>query len=312
MSTPGAQRFSGLAGPYDRNRPAPPVEVVDLLCRECGRERPGLVVDLGCGTGLSTRIWLGRADRVIGVEPSDDMRRQAQAATAELLARQDAGGTPRGTGVSPVSEGLPCRMTLGQGADTCAIEFRPGFGQATGLEVSCADVVTCSQSLHWMEPGPTFREIGRILRAGGVFAAIDCDWPPAMPVKQAEQAWKRFMEGTRELEKRHGIFQRTPRWDKSQHLHRMRDSGVFASLREVVLASRQRGDGPRLAGLAESFGGVGELRKAGLSDQQIDLTDFARQAVELLGTSPQDWLFTYRVRLGIRGTTFLPQRHEVQ
>jgi SAM-dependent methyltransferase len=38
-------------------------------------------------------------------------------------------------------------------------------------------LVTCSQSLHWMEPEPTFAEVARILRRGGVFAAYDYDWP---------------------------------------------------------------------------------------------------------------------------------------
>ena len=34
------------------------------------------------------------------------------------------------------------------------------------------------QALHWMEPAPTFGEVARLLRPGGVFAALDCDWPP--------------------------------------------------------------------------------------------------------------------------------------
>lgn len=29
-----------------------------------------------------------------------------------------------------------------------------------------------------MPPERTFAEIARVLRAGGVFAALDCDWPP--------------------------------------------------------------------------------------------------------------------------------------
>ena len=39
--------------------------------------RPALVVDLGSGTGLSTAIWGGRAERVIGIEPNADMREEA-------------------------------------------------------------------------------------------------------------------------------------------------------------------------------------------------------------------------------------------
>src|SRR5690606_15398774 len=108
-------------------------------------ERPALVVDVGSGTGLSTRLWAGRADQVIGIEPGDDMRRQAEAQTA-----------------AP------------------SVRYQPGYSTATGLPDACADIVTVSQALHWMEPEPTFAEMARILRPGGVFAAFDCDWPPTM------------------------------------------------------------------------------------------------------------------------------------
>jgi len=46
---------------------------------------------------------------------------------------------------------------------------------ATDLPDGCADIVTCSQSLHWMVPESTFAEVARILRPGGVFATYDYD-----------------------------------------------------------------------------------------------------------------------------------------
>ena len=59
-------------------------------------------------------------------------------------------------------------------------DARAHFGllQETGLPAGAADVVTCSQSFHWMEAEPTLAEAVRILRPGGVFAAYDYDWPP--------------------------------------------------------------------------------------------------------------------------------------
>ncbi len=75
-----AARFEGLADVYESSRPRPPAVLADLLCRYAGVERPEMVVDLGSGTGLATRLWIGRARTVIGVEPSDDMRRLATAA----------------------------------------------------------------------------------------------------------------------------------------------------------------------------------------------------------------------------------------
>src|SRR5437763_12544657 len=99
----------GFATRYDRYRPRPPRGLLDLLCRYARVERPTLVVDLGCGTGLSTRAWAGRAERVVGIEPNAAMLAAAEAAPG--------------------------------------VEYRHAFAQETGLEDGCADVVTCSQSL---------------------------------------------------------------------------------------------------------------------------------------------------------------------
>src|SRR5258705_11021165 len=75
-------------------------------------------------------------------------------------------------------------------ATTGNVRYQEGFSTATGLPDGCADIVTCSQSLHWMEPESTFAEIARILRPSGVFPAYDCDWPPTFswPVEQAHSA----------------------------------------------------------------------------------------------------------------------------
>ena len=114
-------------------------ENIQLLTQIAQTSFPRLVVDLGSGTGLSTRYWADKAEQVIGIEPSEDMRRQAEARTA----------VPN-------------------------ISYLHGFSYATGLGNTCAQIVTCSQALHWMEPQPTNEEVRRILHPGGVFAAFDC------------------------------------------------------------------------------------------------------------------------------------------
>src|SRR5512140_2979183 len=74
-------RFSGFANLYDRYRPAPPAILGEILIQLAGGTRPQCVVDLGSGTGLSTRYWADKAEYVIGVEPTADMRREAEAQT---------------------------------------------------------------------------------------------------------------------------------------------------------------------------------------------------------------------------------------
>jgi predicted O-methyltransferase YrrM len=79
--TANIERFCGFASEYDSVRPQPPEAALDLLCKISGTSCPELVVDLGSGTGLSSRIWIGRALRVVAIEPNADMRGQAARAT---------------------------------------------------------------------------------------------------------------------------------------------------------------------------------------------------------------------------------------
>ena len=65
-------------------------------------ERPGLVIDLGCGTGLSTLFWSGQADGVVRINPS----RQAPVAVA----------------ASPWGRDLPRRADCGVPGGACTRE----------------------------------------------------------------------------------------------------------------------------------------------------------------------------------------------
>ena len=92
-----ANRFSGFADLYDKVRPVPPAALADVITTYAGG-RVALTVDLGCGTGLSTRWAAGWSTEVIGVEPSSDMRARAAEVTMERNVRYAAGwssATPR-------------------------------------------------------------------------------------------------------------------------------------------------------------------------------------------------------------------------
>ena len=73
-----ADRFHGFADTYDEVRPKMPAYPTEVITRWLER-RPQTVVDLGCGTGLSLLIWQGKAEKIIGVEPSGDMLACAKA-----------------------------------------------------------------------------------------------------------------------------------------------------------------------------------------------------------------------------------------
>jgi SAM-dependent methyltransferase len=262
------ERFTGYAGCYDAYRPQPPPILAEILTRLAQVERPGLVVDLGSGTGLSTLFWAGCANAVVGIEPSDDMRRQAEARTAAV-------------------------PTAGN------VRYEAGFSTATGLPDRCADLVTCSQSLHWMEPEPTFAEVARILRPGGVFAAYDCDWPPTM-YWEAEVAYQETIRRAVAIGEERGSFAGVQSWEKREHLARLRSSSHFRYVKELLVHSTEVGSAERLVGLCRSQGSVATLLKQGVTEEEIGLDTLTSVAERALGHGTSPWYWSYRVRVALR------------
>ena len=94
----------GFAADYDRYRPGPPSVLLELLPLLAGGGRPRLVVDLGSGTGLSTRPWAEVAEQVVGIEPNDAMRDHAEgASTWRTCATSGARRTRRGCQLLPLT-----------------------------------------------------------------------------------------------------------------------------------------------------------------------------------------------------------------
>jgi len=91
--------------------------------------------DLGAGTGALTRLLRQRVDQVLAVEPDARM--------VDILRQR----SPEVPAVQAWAEHLP---------------IRPGS----------LDAVTVASAWHWMDPGPTVAEIGRVLRPGGVVGVI--------------------------------------------------------------------------------------------------------------------------------------------
>ena len=259
-------RWSGLAEQYDAYRLAAPVALPPLLTQLVEAPRPALVVDLGCGTGLSTLLWADVAQQVIGVEPNDDMRQQAE--------RRRARERPTDT----------------------HLRFIAATAERTGLSDGCADLVTASQAFHWMEPSATLAEVARILRRGGVFAAYDYDWPPTMSWR-AEALFHSFMERAWRIAEAHGVNAEPPGWEKAGHLERMSASGHFRQVKEVTLHNVEQGDADRFIGITLSNVVTSMLESGELTAEELDLAGFEREA---LPTAPMPWYVSYRVRLGMK------------
>src|SRR5204862_7408313 len=63
-------RFSNLSDLYHKYRPTYPAEVIDYVL---SLAPTGRIADLGCGTGISTRLLAARGRDVVGIDPNDAM-----------------------------------------------------------------------------------------------------------------------------------------------------------------------------------------------------------------------------------------------
>jgi len=258
------QRFGGIADTYNSYRPHPPQIIPTILSQLVGMERPALVVDLGCGTGLSTVLWADHAEKITGIEPSDDMRQRARSNNA----------APN-------------------------IEYRAGYGHGSGLPDACADIVTCSQSFHWMEPQSTLKEAARILRPGGLFAAYDNDWPPTVH-PEVDAAYLAAHNIVHQLEMDGNLRGKVLQWPKSEHLNQIRSSGLFRFTREFCVHHSEPGDADRMAGLLLSQGSTGSLIKHGYTEEQVGVAALRATAQRVMGPATWTFYWTYRVRLGVK------------
>lgn len=129
-----ANSFGQAADLYDQARPSYPVEAIEwaLAAADPPARR---VADLGAGTGIMTRQLVGLGYDVLAIEP-DALMRQRLAAT-----------TPTATALAGTAEAVPL----------------PDAG---------VDGAIAAQSYHWFDQDRAHAEIGRVVRPGGVFAAI--------------------------------------------------------------------------------------------------------------------------------------------
>jgi SAM-dependent methyltransferase len=138
-----AEGFGADAGRYDRARPTYPTDLVErIIAASPGPD----VLDVGCGTGISARLFQAVGCRVLGVDPDPRM--------AEL-ARQ---------------AGTETEVARFEDWDSADRTF---------------DAVIAAQAWHWVDPVAGVAKAAAVLRPGGRLAVFWNAFDPPKGVREA-------------------------------------------------------------------------------------------------------------------------------
>jgi SAM-dependent methyltransferase len=136
-----AESFGADAGRYDRARPTYPAALVDrIIAASPGTGSPS-ILDVGCGTGISGRLFQAAGCQVLGVDPDARM--------AELA------------------------HSGGLNVEVAKFEAWDGGGRTF-------DAVIAAQAWHWVDPVAGAAKAAAVLRPGGRLAVFwNAFQPPA-------------------------------------------------------------------------------------------------------------------------------------
>lgn len=146
------QRFSGLAETYAQHRPGYPPAILDYLTKRTNLCRARLIVDLGSGTGISSRWLAEQGFSVVGIEPNEEMRTKAASIPMPNLS------------------------------------YQAGQAEATGLGDNSVDLIVAAQAFHWFNPDTALPEMRRALKPGGWVALLWNERDESEPFTQAYSA----------------------------------------------------------------------------------------------------------------------------
>jgi len=168
--------FSGRADVYAAHRPSYPPTAIETALAGLGA--PARVADVGCGTGISSRMLAHVGAKVIGLDPNQEMLAQARRQSAD----HDA-----------------------------SISYRRGTGEQTGLDESSVDLVLCAQSFHWFDAPAALAEFHRILVPAGRLALL---WNIRQPIDAFMVGYEETVRRAREDAESQG---RVVRRNRSHH-----------------------------------------------------------------------------------------------
>jgi ubiquinone/menaquinone biosynthesis C-methylase UbiE len=138
QNTDTIEVFSSKAETYARYRWDYAPQAIETIFDVTRISRRTCVADIGAGTGILTKHFVGKVKRVFAVEPNEAMRQ---------IAKRTLESQPS------------CQIVNGR-------------AEATTLPDHSVDLIAVAQAFNWFDPQPTRTELLRILKPGGWLATL--------------------------------------------------------------------------------------------------------------------------------------------
>lgn len=167
MTIPVEKRFEKVADLYDKYRPGYPSAVVDWF----QLPNDARVLDLGCGTGISARLFASRGYHVVAIDPSEAMLEKARAHGGNVV-------------------------------------YALGRAEATGQPDASFDLAYAAQAFHWFDVDATMKELRRVLAPDGRAAAIWNLRAPTLAMREYEELLREYSHEYAQLERPQQTIQR--------------------------------------------------------------------------------------------------------
>lgn len=126
-----AEKYAKYRWDYASNAIKGIIDVAQLSTNSC-------IADIGAGTGILTKHFIGKAQRIYAIEPNTEMRQ---------ILEYELGATP-------------------------SVSVIDGSAEVTKLPQESVNLITVAQSIHWFEPEPARKEMRRILKTNGWLAIL--------------------------------------------------------------------------------------------------------------------------------------------
>jgi SAM-dependent methyltransferase len=126
-------KFDGMGKAYAKYRPTYPQAFIEYLLSDVGINKESIIADIGSGTGILTKQLLDLDNKVLAVEPNNDMRSEAETDLNNYENFISINGTAENTTLAPNS----------------------------------VDFITVAQAFHWFDRVAFKAECKRILKPDG-------------------------------------------------------------------------------------------------------------------------------------------------